>query len=256
MELRAVHTALFAGRTASRWATSTTLNSTTSFARQISFTHRRLQEAEGAAPQSPATPTTSTTTSSSMSAYVQQRRQQQGAKGEEQPVHRNLFSSSSLPSSSSTELALQGGDKQKSVATSWARPSNVARTGRKTTEALDTLGWFGEAITAAPAPTIADFQETRERLGYPAPETVKLRLRPVLGRSVKVGDRTDFARGLLILHTKVMSNSVARDASRQRFHERPGLKRKRLKSERWRRRFKEGFKATCERVKELALQGW
>ena len=43
---------------------------------------------------------------------------------------------------------------------------------------------------------------------------------------------------------------------RQRFHERPGLRRKRLKMERWRKRFKNGFKATTVRVAELKRQGW
>lgn len=43
---------------------------------------------------------------------------------------------------------------------------------------------------------------------------------------------------------------------RQRFHERPGLKRKRLRMERWRTRFKKGFQATATRVNELKKQGW
>ena len=42
----------------------------------------------------------------------------------------------------------------------------------------------------------------------------------------------------------------------QRTHERKGLKKKNLKSLRWRARFKEGFKAACVRVKELKRQGW
>ena len=46
------------------------------------------------------------------------------------------------------------------------------------------------------------------------------------------------------------------DSTRQRFHERGGLKRKRLRRERWRRRFMEGFKGTVGRVKGLRNQGW
>jgi hypothetical protein len=51
-------------------------------------------------------------------------------------------------------------------------------------------------------------------------------------------------------------NSVRRDFNKQKFHERPGLKRKRLKSERWRARFKTEFAATCKRVTELTRKGW
>ena len=43
---------------------------------------------------------------------------------------------------------------------------------------------------------------------------------------------------------------------RQRFHEREGLKRKRLRNERWRRRFKEGFQRAVGRVVGMKRQGW
>ncbi|OAA58296.1 Ribosomal protein S21 [Cordyceps fumosorosea ARSEF 2679] len=42
----------------------------------------------------------------------------------------------------------------------------------------------------------------------------------------------------------------------QKAHERPGLKRKRLASERWRSRFRDGFCAAYARVHELRKQGW
>lgn len=87
---------------------------------------------------------------------------------------------------------------------------------------------------------------------------VKLRLRPGIGRTVHCGKGTsvDLARGLQLLGSHVRKNRVAQDLMRQRFHERPGLKKKRLRRERWRSRFKDGFKATCGRVRELARQGW
>lgn len=87
---------------------------------------------------------------------------------------------------------------------------------------------------------------------------VKLRLRPSIGRTVQCGKgaRVDLARGLQLLNTQVRKNKVSQDLMKQRFHERPGLKRKRLRRERWRARFKDGFKATCTRVRELARQGW
>lgn len=55
---------------------------------------------------------------------------------------------------------------------------------------------------------------------------------------------------------RLSQNSVRKDAQRQRFHERPGLRRKRLKSERWRKRFKEAFKGTVAKVVALKRQGW
>lgn len=85
---------------------------------------------------------------------------------------------------------------------------------------------------------------------------IKYRLRPSIGRTVHLDGKVDLARGLGLLNTKVRVNKIAQDVAKQRFHERPGMKRKRLRSERWRARFKDGFKATCSRVQELARQGW
>ncbi|EFX05724.1 hypothetical protein CMQ_3793 [Grosmannia clavigera kw1407] len=88
------------------------------------------------------------------------------------------------------------------------------------------------------------------------PRGPKLQLRPSTGRTVHVGGNVDQARAFQLVNINCRRNGVAADFYRQRFHERPGLKRKRLRSERWRRRFRESFKATVERVKELAKQGW
>lgn len=88
------------------------------------------------------------------------------------------------------------------------------------------------------------------------PVDVKYRLHPVIGRTVEVGGQVDIARGLALLSMKCATNKVKLDFNKQRFHERAGMKRKRLRRERWRVRFKEGFKATCSRVRDLAKQGW
>ncbi|OTB00365.1 hypothetical protein M426DRAFT_324319 [Hypoxylon sp. CI-4A] len=90
----------------------------------------------------------------------------------------------------------------------------------------------------------------------PAPSRPALRLVPRTGRTVHVGRNTDVARSFKLLSIQVAQNRIAQDFQRQRFHERPGLKRKRLKSERWQKRFKKGFKACVSRVKELTKQGW
>lgn len=83
-----------------------------------------------------------------------------------------------------------------------------------------------------------------------------LRLNPSTGRSVVVGAGIDVGRGFRLMEMSCARNKIRRDASMQRFHERPGLKRKRLRKERWRKRFSEGFKATIKRVRALKNQGW
>lgn len=88
------------------------------------------------------------------------------------------------------------------------------------------------------------------------PIRVPLKLGPSTGRSVHVGAGIDVGRGFRLLEQSCARNGVRRDANMQRFHERGGLKRKRLRRERWRRKFLEGFKATVGRVKQLKNQGW
>ncbi|KAF2196475.1 hypothetical protein GQ43DRAFT_255421 [Delitschia confertaspora ATCC 74209] len=83
------------------------------------------------------------------------------------------------------------------------------------------------------------------------------RLNASTGRSIELNDRgRDLVRGLGMLNSLLARNQVKRDFNKQRFHERPGLKRKRLKSERWRRRFKDGFRQVVGRVSELTAKGW
>ncbi|KAI0158658.1 hypothetical protein BJ166DRAFT_498713 [Pestalotiopsis sp. NC0098] len=76
------------------------------------------------------------------------------------------------------------------------------------------------------------------------------------GRTYQVGKGSDATRAFKLLNMSVAANRVRQDERQQRFHERPGLKRKRLNSERWRRRFKKSFQSTCARVEELRKQGW
>jgi small subunit ribosomal protein MRP21 len=90
----------------------------------------------------------------------------------------------------------------------------------------------------------------------PVPQKVPMRLNPSTGRSVTISSTLDLSRGLRLLEQNCARNKVRSDFTRQRFHERPGLKRKRLRRERWRRRFMLGFKAAVSRVKELKNQGW
>ncbi|KAL8649761.1 MAG: hypothetical protein Q9210_004210 [Variospora velana] len=88
--------------------------------------------------------------------------------------------------------------------------------------------------------------------------TATIKSRPSLGRTVEViPDRgMDLGRALKSLDINCALNNVRKDANKQRYYERPGLKRKRLHSERWRRRFKVGFKAVVAKVKSMRRKGW
>jgi hypothetical protein len=54
----------------------------------------------------------------------------------------------------------------------------------------------------------------------------------------------------------VVESEVRKKLFSERSHERPGLKRKRLKMVRWRKRFAADFKKICTRANKLAAQGW
>ncbi|KAL2164809.1 hypothetical protein VTH06DRAFT_105 [Thermothelomyces fergusii] len=84
----------------------------------------------------------------------------------------------------------------------------------------------------------------------------ELRLRPSTGRTIPIKNNVDVARGFRLLQRAVAQNKIRAHVRLTRFHERPALKRKRLLRERWRERFKNGFRATINRVMELKAQGW
>jgi len=78
------------------------------------------------------------------------------------------------------------------------------------------------------------------------------------GRTIDVDPlkTNDLGRAMRQLEMLCNRNRIRQDFGRQRFHERGGLKRKRLKSSRWRARFKMGFRTAVDRVQELRKQGW
>ena len=97
------------------------------------------------------------------------------------------------------------------------------------------------------------------RGGRPLPPLKRpIRLDAFVGRSEEVDSSrgNDLARKLRLLEIKLSLNRVRADFNAQRFHERAGLKRKRLKSQRWRKRFKEGFKAVVKKVQDMRKRGW
>lgn len=95
-------------------------------------------------------------------------------------------------------------------------------------------------------------------LPEPTRAAATIKSRPSLGRTVQVmPDRgMDLGRALKSLEISCSVNNVRQDAREQRYYERPGLKRKRLKSIRWRKRFKIGFKAVVGKVKAMRRKGW
>lgn len=103
-----------------------------------------------------------------------------------------------------------------------------------------------------------DIGEFKSRNNLKAPLPVEMHnLRASTGRSIELGGNvTDLSRAFASLEAHCRRNSIPVEARRQLFYERGGLKRKRLRSQRWRARFKEGFRATVSRVNELRRQGW
>ena len=79
---------------------------------------------------------------------------------------------------------------------------------------------------------------------------------PSLGRAIEIQARTDLAKGFFQLNKLVRQNKVKHNQKMQRFHERPGVKRKRLQRERWRARFKENFHNAVEKIKTMKRMGW
>lgn len=76
---------------------------------------------------------------------------------------------------------------------------------------------------------------------------------PSAGRTVTV--ITDLPQALSRLRGILTANNVKVDQLRQRFHERPGKKKSRLKSLRHRRRFKAGFKRLVTIAMEMKRKG-
>lgn len=76
---------------------------------------------------------------------------------------------------------------------------------------------------------------------------------PSAGRTVSV--ITDLPQALSRLRGILTANNVKVDQLRQRFHERPGKKKNRLKSLRHRKRFKAGFKRLVTIAMEMKRKG-
>lgn len=90
------------------------------------------------------------------------------------------------------------------------------------------------------------------------PLPTPVRLDAYIGRSENVDPvkGRDLGRTIRLMESKLAYNSVRAESMRQRFYERPGLKRKRLKILRWKKRFRAGFRDLVGKVKEMRRKGW
>lgn len=100
--------------------------------------------------------------------------------------------------------------------------------------------------------------EPVQAMAIPEEDIKYPRLNAAYGRTVSLDESRgrDIVAGIRMLGSLMKKNRVKQDFQKQRYHERPGLKRKRLHSERWRLRFKEGFAGVVGRVQELTRKGW
>ena len=172
------------------------------------------------------------------------------------------------PGSSSSNSRLQDGISvtRPSFLSRPSRAEIARREGGSVQMLLDGIGEMRSEITskfdvskmADPRP-LQDIQgimsALQETVMVPKEKT-PMRLTPTTGRTVMVGTGVDLGRAIRVLEQNCSRNKVRSDFTKQRFHERGGLKRKRLRRERWRAQFKLGFKQVVDRVKHLKKQGW
>ncbi|KXT07654.1 hypothetical protein AC578_10220 [Pseudocercospora eumusae] len=97
--------------------------------------------------------------------------------------------------------------------------------------------------------------------GPPAPissEEKPVDLPKNVGRMQEVNDakNIDVGRAFRMMESTCVRNRVRKDFLDQRYHERPGMKRKRLKRQRWAKRFKDNFIRTVQLVQRMKKQGW
>ena len=82
------------------------------------------------------------------------------------------------------------------------------------------------------------------------------RRKPETGKMVAVRGTLDLGGALAVLGAQIAQNKLRETVRFQLEHERPGKRRKRLRSERWKKCFSEGFKAAVLRANQLSKMGW
>jgi len=119
-------------------------------------------------------------------------------------------------------------------------------------QAVNNAGTTVAGTGARPAPPPVRAARFYQRL-LAQDQKHDIRCVPQTGRTIHVyGRELEWALKKLDMESRKVKNKM----HMQRFHERPGLRKKRLRSQRWIRRFKTGFVATVGRVQKLVQQGW
>jgi small subunit ribosomal protein MRP21 len=151
-----------------------------------------------------------------------------------------------LPSSNNSELIFNNGNSAADLLSAY----NI--------QSMQRSGNININGMATPKPSLGNnvMNQVGDSMRMPPAPRVPMRLSPTTGRTVTIGAGVDIARGFRLLEQSCARNKVRKDFTAQRFHERGGLKRKRMKRVRWRLRFMTGFKTAVSRVKHLKAQGW
>jgi len=149
------------------------------------------------------------------------------------------------------ELAMNGGSSADDI---FKAMNTYSRFGSPSTSGIDLSRMKNPASQNRPE-SAADMMSAITTM-LPKPEKIPIRLSPSTGRSISIQGNVDVARGFRLMERTCAQNNIKKDAMYQRFHERRGMKKKRLRRVRWRARFMEGFRATVSRVKKLRKQGW
>ena len=95
-------------------------------------------------------------------------------------------------------------------------------------------------------------------MGTEVPNLTPLRLSPALGRTIPIspGRGVDLGRALGMLGMRLAKNRVRADMQAQKFHERPGLKRKRLRTDRREKRFLRKYIEMKQKVLYMVRKGY
>lgn len=106
--------------------------------------------------------------------------------------------------------------------------------------------------------SLISHRSPKNRFPVEAEPQPPMRLRPTSGRTVNIDASRggDPARAFRQLDILLARNKVRSDLYKQRFHERPGLRRKRLAYESKIRVFKDNFAKTVAMVRSMAKSGW
>jgi small subunit ribosomal protein MRP21 len=172
------------------------------------------------------------------------------------------FSSAYAQQAKRPDYSLSAMDGKSSSDDLWnqfrAKPPRISTRPGPKLEPLDIAGLTGSMQSTKPINQTTSSTFDRPRDPPPTPMPAPMKLGPTVGRTIQVQEERgiDVGRAFRMLEQRVAREKVRKHSQAQKFYERPGLKRKRLRSERWKRRFKAAFQETVRRVGELRGMGW